>query len=106
MGQTMIFNQWLKQRRKALGLTQKELAQQAGCAREVTLRKIEAGDFHPSAPLAASLARAVGATDVDLPSLVTLARGLDTDLASAAPARAEPSPQPAASTHAAAWPRP
>ncbi|MFZ1554100.1 MAG: helix-turn-helix domain-containing protein, partial [Anaerolineae bacterium] len=83
MGQTMIFNQWLKQRRKALGLTQKELAQQAGCA-EVTLRKIEAGDFHPSAPLAASLARAVGATDVDLPSLVTLARGLDTDLASAA----------------------
>ena len=55
------FGQWLKQRRKVLGLTQKELAQQAGCA-EVTLRKIEAGDFHPSAQLAASLAKAVGAS--------------------------------------------
>ncbi|MBK7204422.1 helix-turn-helix domain-containing protein [Candidatus Amarolinea dominans] len=74
MGQTMIFNQWLKQRRKALGLTQKELAQQAGCA-EVTLRKIEAGDFHPSAPLAASLARAVGAADADLPAIVGVAVG-------------------------------
>ncbi|WP_423223906.1 helix-turn-helix domain-containing protein [Candidatus Amarolinea aalborgensis] len=80
MGQTMIFNQWLKQRRKALGLTQKDLAQRAGCA-EVTLRKIEAGDFHPSATLAASLARAVGARDADLPGLVTLARGLHSDLA-------------------------
>ncbi len=38
------FAQSLKQRRKALGLTQKELAQQAGCA-EITLRKIEGGDL-------------------------------------------------------------
>ncbi|MGB4975383.1 MAG: helix-turn-helix transcriptional regulator [Anaerolineae bacterium] len=37
---TQTFGQWLKQRRKALGLTQKDLAQQGGCA-EVTLRKIE-----------------------------------------------------------------
>lgn len=50
------FGHWLKQRRKALGLTQKELAQQAGCA-EVSLRKIEGGDLHPSAPLVPSLAR-------------------------------------------------
>ncbi|MFZ1237980.1 MAG: helix-turn-helix domain-containing protein [Anaerolineae bacterium] len=34
---TSTFGQWLKQRRKALGLTQKELAQQAGCA-EIALR--------------------------------------------------------------------
>ncbi|MBK9232242.1 MAG: XRE family transcriptional regulator [Anaerolineae bacterium] len=74
MGQTMIFNQWLKQRRKALGLTQKDLAQQVGCA-EVTLRKIEAGDSHPSATLAASLARAVGAADADLPAIVGVAVG-------------------------------
>lgn len=39
------FSHWLRHRRKALGLTQKELAQLAGCA-EVTLRKIEAGDIH------------------------------------------------------------
>ena len=80
MTSTQTFGQWLKQRRKALGLTQRDLALQAGCA-EVTLRKIEAGDFHPSATLAASLARAVGARDADLPGLVTLARGLDSDLA-------------------------
>jgi len=54
MADRSSFAQWLKQRRKALGLTQKELAQQAGCA-EITLRKIEAGDLHPSAPLVASM---------------------------------------------------
>ena len=56
MSNTSTFSHWLKQRRKALGLTQKKLAQQAGCA-EITLRKIEAGDLQPSAPLVASLAR-------------------------------------------------
>lgn len=49
MSNMTTFGQWLKQRRKALGLTQKELAQRAGCA-EISLRKIEAGDLHPSAP--------------------------------------------------------
>jgi predicted ATPase/DNA-binding XRE family transcriptional regulator len=72
------FGQWLKQRRKALGLTQKELAQQAGCA-EVSLRKIEAGDLHPSPPLVASLARAAGAAEGDLPALLSLARGVGDD---------------------------
>ncbi len=37
MSQSIAFNLWLKQRRKALGLTQKDLAQQAGCA-EIALR--------------------------------------------------------------------
>ena len=79
MSKTTTFGQWLKQRRKVLGLTQKELAQQAGCA-EVTLRKIEAGDFHPSAQLVLSLAKAVGAADADLPGLVSLARGTGADV--------------------------
>jgi predicted ATPase/DNA-binding XRE family transcriptional regulator len=78
MSTTPTFGQWLKQRRKVLGLTQNELAQKAGCA-EVTLRKIEAGDFLPSTPLAASLAKTVGATDADLPGLVSLARGAGED---------------------------
>ncbi len=78
MQQTGNFGQWLKQRRKALGLTQKVLAQQAGCA-EVTLRKIEAGNLQPSAPLVASLATALGVDDADLPGLVSLARGLEDD---------------------------
>ena len=83
MSNTTTFGQWLKQRRKALGLTQKELAQQAGCA-EITLRKIEAGDLQPSAPLVASLARALGAADADLPGLLSLARGVGDDFAARA----------------------
>jgi predicted ATPase/DNA-binding XRE family transcriptional regulator len=78
MADRSSFAQWLKQRRKALGLTQKELAQQAGCA-EITLRKIESGDLQPSAPLVASLAKALGAADADLPGLLSLARGAGDD---------------------------
>jgi transcriptional regulator with XRE-family HTH domain len=75
MSTTMAFGNWLKQQRKALRVTQKDLAQQAGCA-EVTLRKIEAGDTVPSAALAACLAKAVGASDDDLPAIVAFARGV------------------------------
>ena len=53
---SLTFGQRLRQRHKAQGLTQNELAQQAGCA-EVTLRKIESGDLQPSASLVICLAR-------------------------------------------------
>ena len=66
------FGQWLKQRRRALGLTQKEMAQQAGCA-EVTLRKIEAGNLHPSSQLVTCLARRLGVLDADLPEIMAFA---------------------------------
>ncbi len=78
MSNPTTFGQWLKQRRKALGLTQKELARRAGCA-EITLRKIEAGDLHASAPLVASLTKVAGAADADLPNLLSLARGAGDD---------------------------
>ena len=55
----------------------KELAQQAGCA-EVTVRKIETGDLR-RAPLAAALAKAVGASEADLPGLIALVRGASDD---------------------------
>ncbi|MGB3219729.1 MAG: AAA family ATPase, partial [Anaerolineae bacterium] len=74
MNSIQTFGQWIKQRRKALGLTQKELAQQAGCA-EVTLRKIEAGDLQPSGQLAASLVAVAGVADADLPARVGFALG-------------------------------
>lgn len=73
MSNASTFGQWLKQRRKALGLTQRGLAQQAGCV-EITLRKIEAGDLQPSATLVAFLAGALGVTDADLPGLLSLWR--------------------------------
>ena len=53
---TMLpFGQWLKQRRKMLGLTQAALAEQAACA-VVTIKKIERGDLQPSRQLAELLA--------------------------------------------------
>ena len=68
------FSQWVRHQRKVLGLTQRELARQAGCA-EVTLRKIEAGSLHPSAQLVESLARALGRGDADLPYILEFALG-------------------------------
>lgn len=52
----LSFGQWLKQRRKALDLTQEGLAQQIGCAK-VTLRKIETGERRPSRQIAELLAK-------------------------------------------------
>ncbi len=72
MGNTDSFGHWLRQRRASLNLTQRELARQAGCA-EVTLRKIEAGDLHPSAQLAAALIKGMGIADADLPALLEFA---------------------------------
>jgi predicted ATPase/DNA-binding XRE family transcriptional regulator len=67
------FGPWLKQRRKALGVTQRDLARHAGCA-EVTLRKIEAGDLHPSPQLVACLVRCLGVLEADQPELLAFAR--------------------------------
>ena len=53
------FGQWLKQRRKALDLTQDEFARQAGCAVSM-LQKIEADERRPSPQMAESLARTLG----------------------------------------------
>jgi predicted ATPase/DNA-binding XRE family transcriptional regulator len=49
------FGHWLKQRRKALDLTQERLAEQASCAVE-TIRKIESNARRPSRQLAEQLA--------------------------------------------------
>jgi hypothetical protein len=43
------FRDWLKQRRKGLDLTQKELARRAGCS-IYTVRRIEEGVLRPAAP--------------------------------------------------------
>ena len=45
------FGHWLQRRRKALDLTQEELARRVGCAAE-TLRKIEADARRPSRQIA------------------------------------------------------
>ncbi len=83
MGRNDRFGRWLKQQRKALALTQHEMASRAGCA-EVTLRKIEAGDLQPSAQMAASLIRCVGVADADFPELMDFALGASNPHAPAA----------------------
>lgn len=53
------FAAWLKQRRRALDLTQVELARQVGCAL-ITIQKIEGSDRRPSHQVALRLARCLG----------------------------------------------
>jgi len=55
MDGTSSFGYWLRRRRKALDLTQYELAHQAGCALD-TIKKIETDARRPSRQLAERLA--------------------------------------------------
>ena len=84
MSNVTTFSHWLKQRRKVLGLTQRDLARQANCA-EVTLRKIEAGDLHPSAQLVASLIKCLGVTNAELPEILEFALSASDQQAPATP---------------------
>src|SRR5919201_3543082 len=55
------FGRWVRERRKALDMTQRELAVEIGCS-ESTLRKFEAGTRRPSRQLVERLARFFGAS--------------------------------------------
>lgn len=70
----VAFCEWLKRRRKALDMTQDELAQRAGCSASA-LRKIESGERRPSKQLAELLAKALEITEDDLPTFIRVARG-------------------------------
>lgn len=92
MTQHASFGQWIKQRRKALDLTQNELAEQIGCAAE-TIRKLEADARRPSKEIAERLADALIAEPDARQRLIQVARGRapDTALPSpVAPARDAP----------------
>lgn len=67
------FGNWLKTRRRALGLTQDELAHQVYCA-EITIRKIESDQLRPSKELAALLVNALEVQAEEHLALVKLAR--------------------------------
>lgn len=66
--------EWIKQRRKALDLTQEELAKRAGCS-VFALRKIETGNRRPSKQLAGLLADALQISEDDKPTFIRIARG-------------------------------
>jgi len=69
-----LFGEWLKQRRKALDLTQEELAERAGCS-VFALRKIESGERRPSKQLAGLLAAALEIPEDEHPTFIRVARG-------------------------------
>jgi len=68
------FGRWVQRRRKALDLTQEELAHKVGCAAE-TLRKIESNDRRPSDQIAERLAAALEVREADLTVFIKAARG-------------------------------
>jgi transcriptional regulator with XRE-family HTH domain len=64
MEPTNSFGYWLRRRRKALDLTQDELARQVGCAIG-TLKKIETDERRPSKQLAERLADCLQVADTE-----------------------------------------
>ena len=69
-----FFGEWLRQRRRALDLTQAELAERAGCS-VFALRKIESGERRPSKQLAQLLAASLHVPPEDRDAFVRAARG-------------------------------
>ena len=68
------FGGWLRQRRRALDLTQAELARRVGCS-TVTLRKLEAETRKPSRQIAERLAEVLRAAPEDRAAFLRFARG-------------------------------
>jgi non-specific serine/threonine protein kinase len=75
MPEAISFGRWLRQRRRALDLTQKSLAGQIGCA-EITVRRMEADEYKPSSELASLLFEKLGIPEAERPQWVRFARGL------------------------------
>lgn len=67
------FGDWLKQRRKALDLTQADLADQVGCS-TMTIRKIEADERRPSKQISERMADVLAISDEERAAFVAFAR--------------------------------
>ncbi len=74
MEATPSFGVWLRQRRRALDLTQDELGQQVGCTGD-TIRKIEVDARRPSKEIAARLAVCLDIAAEERAAFVRFARG-------------------------------
>jgi transcriptional regulator with XRE-family HTH domain len=75
MTDVVSFGQWVKLRRRALLLTQKELAHQVYCSTEL-IRKIESDARRPSLTVAARLSEKLALPAEDWPLFVQVARGV------------------------------
>src|SRR5579859_2201389 len=70
------FGDWLKHRRKALDLTQQELANQVGCA-TVTIRKFESNEYRPSKQVAERMADALAIPAEEHAAFISFARRIN-----------------------------
>ena len=75
MPESVSFGTWLRQRRRALDLTQKALAEQVSCA-EITVRRMEADEYKPSSELALKVFEKLEVPESERPDWVRFARGL------------------------------
>src|SRR5204862_2578464 len=73
--ESISFGTWLRQRRHILDLTQKALAAKVGCA-EITIRRMEAGEYKPSNELARVLLEKLGIPEPERSQWVRFARGV------------------------------
>lgn len=68
------FGSWLKRRRKALDLTQKDLADRVGCS-VAAIQKIEREERRPSRQIARLIAEALEVPEEQVPLFMKIARG-------------------------------
>jgi len=68
------FGEWLKRRRKSVGLTQEQLAQQLNCS-TITLRKIESEERRPSAQIVERLTEIFNIPSNEQTAFLRFARG-------------------------------
>jgi predicted ATPase/transcriptional regulator with XRE-family HTH domain len=68
------FGEWLSRRRKSMGFTQQQLAEQLNCA-TITLRKIEAEQRRPSAQIAERLSQMLDIPPSEKLAFIRFARG-------------------------------
>ncbi len=87
------FGQWLRLRRRALDLTQEELAGQVGCS-AITLRKLEAEERRPSKQIAERLAEILAIPPDERAAFLRFARGDPFAAPSAAAVGRVPVPEP------------
>src|SRR5215210_4812777 len=88
------FGYWVRRQRKALDLTQAELARRVGCA-EGTIRMIEADARRPSRQIAARLADHLAIPHPDRTMFIQMPRGAERRPARAAGHARPPPHQPA-----------
>src|ERR1700694_2227619 len=98
MSNDQSFGDWLRQHRRALDLTQEELARQVGCS-AITLRKLEAEERRPSKQIAERLAEVLNVAPDERPAFLRFARGDPFAAPSVAAAGSEPEHDPQTPQH-------